>query len=666
MRRVFKKIGWLSATTVLVLALLLQWPFLIEEASATEVNIDTSIFATGTESNSGTGRRHVFVSDQVGYAFYDDSTGDCVYSKTTDGGANWGGAVTFDDQATNDCLMPTVWYDRWTPGDTGSNIHIITKDPSDDGLWYNRLDTSNDTLLSSTSVDVSKGAVTHSMGTNANNHTYPAITKATDGELYIGIEDDNTNGDGDYVIRCSSSCDTPSNWNATEDWTAGTNQGNPMILLPLAGGDIMAIHQVPGGNDVLYQTYDESADDWSHNAATWATIDINAEEYQSNFFGATVDPVTNDIFLAYVDTETNIDNGGCDDDIKVWRYNGSWTQLGSAVDNYDPDGQGCAPVTGNDEGLVAARIGFNTNNTDIYVVYSTETTAGTATTRNIYYKTCNYTTSTGNCDDSGDWSSESSALNSSGADNYDSFGVDLSSKERMYVSWVDQTDDDIRGETAADIGVTYSMSAYRWFANANSTDVGSALATQDNAYTLTSTGEEFRLRLLLHVAGDGARTNLDNFKLQFATKSGSCDTGYSGESYSDITTGTAISYNDNATPADGDNLTDNANDPDHSTDTTRNQDYEEANNFTNSVAAIAAGEDGEWDFALYDNGASASTSYCFRVVYSDASAIAIPTVVPEITTAAGGDVCTTSTTDQQMRHGNIFDSETEQRFCWAD
>ena len=66
MRRAFKKIGWLSATTVLALALLLQWPFLIEEASATEVNIDTSIFATGTESNSGTGRRHVFVSDQVG------------------------------------------------------------------------------------------------------------------------------------------------------------------------------------------------------------------------------------------------------------------------------------------------------------------------------------------------------------------------------------------------------------------------------------------------------------------------------------------------------------------------------------------------------------------------------------------------------------------------
>jgi hypothetical protein len=66
-----------------------------------------------------------------------------------------------------------------------------------------------------------------------------------------------------------------------------------------------------------------------------------------------------------------------------------------------------------------------------------------------------------------------------------------------------------------------------------------------------------------------------------------------------------------------------------------NQDYEEANNFTNSVAAIPAGQDGKWDFALEDNNAPSSTSYCFRVVKSDNSELDFYTSIPEITTAEG-------------------------------
>ena len=101
----------------------------------------------------------------------------------------------------------------------------------------------------------------------------------------------------------------------------------------------------------------------------------------------------------------------------------------------------------------------------------------------------------------------------------------------------------------------------------------------------------------------------ETFKLQFATRSGTCDTAFSGETYADVTAATAVAYNDNTTPADGDTLTGNANDPVHSGHTTNDQTYEELNNFTNSVSSIPVGEDGMWDFSLIDNNGTGLESH---------------------------------------------------------
>lgn len=105
----------------------------------------------------------------------------------------------------------------------------------------------------------------------------------------------------------------------------------------------------------------------------------------------------------------------------------------------------------------------------------------------------------------------------------------------------------------------------------------------------------------MRVDTNAVLTNEQDFKLQFAQKSGTCDTAFSGETYADVTTATVIAYNDNTTPTDGTALTANANDPIDSGRTIVNQDYEEANNFTNTEAAISSGQDGKWDFSLKDN-----------------------------------------------------------------
>ncbi len=209
---------------------------------------------------------------------------------------------------------------------------------------------------------------------------------------------------------------------------------------------------------------------------------------------------------------------------------------------------------------------------------------------------------------------------------------------------------------------SFNQSAYRFFNNLDSTDVGLPLALQDTPATLLTTGATFRLRLLLHIGTSKLALNGQSFKLQFAQRGTDnlCDTAFTGETYVDVTTSTVIAFNDNPTPTDGAPLTANINDPTHGTDTIVNQTYEELNNFTNSVSAISPGQDGKWDFSLKDNGAPANTTYCFRVVKADGSLLNTYTVIPQITTAAAPSiscsVSATSTSFSALDPSNVYQS----------
>ncbi|MBW3538599.1 hypothetical protein KY386_03870, partial [Candidatus Parcubacteria bacterium] len=65
---------------------------------------------------------------------------------------------------------------------------------------------------------------------------------------------------------------------------------------------------------------------------------------------------------------------------------------------------------------------------------------------------------------------------------------------------------------------TLEQSAYRWFDNADSTDVGPALAAQNTPATLTSAGAAFRLRMLMHVGNTDMPAGSEQLKLQYAAK----------------------------------------------------------------------------------------------------------------------------------------------------
>lgn len=422
---------------------------------AAQVTIDSAVSTTPTEHHI-LGTQTVFVSDQVGYKFYTNSNGTCVYSKTSNGGGSWASEVTFDSQT--DCWGVVIWYDQWTAGDTGDYVHIISTDGSSDAVWYNRLDTTSDTLLlGSTPVNVSSNSgQTGSFAAGANN---PSITKATNGIVYIAIAD-NTDS---YVVECSASCGSATSWTET-----GTNpmdlQPDKSLILPLSGGDLILIQRDASADDMRSKIWDDSAGTWS---GTWTTIDANAIENNTYdpSFAAMTDPDTGDVFLVYIDNGTSGAIGGDNDNIRTAKYSGgSWSNTANIVTN-------------SAMGLTKLSIAMDGNNSDIYVAYTARVTPATANTANVYWATSTSAMSV--------WGSPQGPVNSTADDIY---GVDLNNynEERIFVSWYEPTIDDILGDTIANISPITVVSAFgtqESEVRASTTDkyIGGGFAIVENA-----------------------------------------------------------------------------------------------------------------------------------------------------------------------------------------
>lgn len=400
---------------VLLLQLVLLYPVAMEAA---RVVIDSTA-TTNAGSHNITGSENVFISDQVGYTFYRDSTNQCVYRKTTDGGDSWGSTVIVDSQT--DCLKIVVWYDRWTPGDTtGNYIHIATMDSSLDDLFYNRLDTTTDTLLMGSSP--ANGSINSgqspTLSVNVNTHS---ITKATDGEVYMAVNDSADS----YAVSCSSSCNLTTSWNEVGT-SPFDNSNDHNLMMPLSGGDVLVINRDISANDIRSTIWNGSS--WS----AWFTIDASAVESATYDGGlsATIDVDTGYIYLMYA--ADNNDMSTADHDLRTAVYTGSgWTNTTDLFTD----------LAG--RGLHGASLGYDQNTGDIYVAYAVEDTIGDSSTGNIYWAT--------STDGMTTWGAEHGPLNAAG----DDFGkpiLTLNNYERMYVTWWGPTADDRVGDTVANIG----------------------------------------------------------------------------------------------------------------------------------------------------------------------------------------------------------------------
>ncbi len=420
-------------------------------AEGAEVTI-TSVESTTAARHLHSGSQSVFISDQEGYKFFAEfisaGNSECSYVKTEDGGDTWGVAQKVDDQGTGtDCLGITVHYDKWTPGDTGDYIHILTMDNGSDDLFYNRLDTTDDSLLAgATAINVTQTAGYPTV-TFVDSDNKSSITKSTTGELFISVDEGTLNGS--RVYRCSTACDTPSNW--SEAGTSPQDDVNDWSLLtPLLAGEVLLINWDLSANTLRSRVWHTSSSSWS---TSWTTITNIAEENTTYDVGmSAVTDKNGVVYLAHTADNTTI--GGNNDDVRTKRYDGSWATTTNVVTNTS-------------RGVTQVALGLDSNTNDVYVAYTARTTAATASTTRVYWHKSTDGMST--------WGSEQGPVNTPSGDLY---GIDLNriSNERIYASWYSLTGSHIRGDTLADVYGGVAVSA-------TSTQVTEVRASSTNVYS---------------------------------------------------------------------------------------------------------------------------------------------------------------------------------------
>jgi peptidase C25-like protein len=404
---------------------------IVHRVLAAQVTIDDSPFNDILSAHNGSSPTVVFTSNDTGYAFYIDGTvpndGSCVYSKTINGGVSWGAPVIVDAQT--DCIKIAVWYDRWTPGDGGADIHILTADSSVDDLFYRRLDTSTD-IFTPVGAPINASTASGQGGSFSASENVPSITKATNGVLYMGIQDDLDS----YVIRCSTACQTASNWTeaGTSPFDTGAGAEDWLILMPLSGlsaGDIIAIRWDISADAIDSKVYHGSLITPFWDAA-WLPVDsaVNNATYEGHY-GATLNRTTGTIYLAYAG---DVGTLGANDDVRTASYNGTWTSKTNVL-------------TDDTRGVTGVKIATKQSTDTIYVVYTARTIAGDDTTGNVYYKRSTDAMTT--------WGTESAPLNTTPGDMFGA-RVNIMSDERIYATWVDVNVADFYGNTVADLSPT--------------------------------------------------------------------------------------------------------------------------------------------------------------------------------------------------------------------
>jgi hypothetical protein len=406
MKKLSKLLLLASALSILLFSIPAFADTTIHEASMPRLNFNSN------------GAQTVFTGDQTGYLFFCNIYS-LYYSKTTDAGSNWANAVKIDDADINDdCYSNAVWYDQWTPGDSGTKVHILAGDSStDDDLIYIEFDTSDDSSTVAGNISDAAGMAAGNYEDYANNL---AITKATDGDLYAAIADDTS----DYVLTCTGTCTTSGNWAETSGASPFEAADDHIQLMPLSDGDIMMIQHDLSADVVEAKIWNETS--WGSFSTIESSVEDLSEtlvEFGSPPLTATINPDDHTIYLAYIDYDTGGDFGsGDDDDIKTAKYSGgSWSTTTDAL----TDNSGVAPY-----GL---SIAYDESNDEVYLSYSgpDNTVSGTHDdgSTNYYYKSSS--------NEMSNWGSQSAAIATSDFTDFRTrlVGMNFFSDERLYLIW---------------------------------------------------------------------------------------------------------------------------------------------------------------------------------------------------------------------------------------
>lgn len=171
---------------------------------------------------------------------------------------------------------------------------------------------------------------------------------------------------------------------------------------------------------------------------------------------------------------------------------------------------------------------------------------------------------------------------------------------------------------------------WRWYQNANALEATTSMAGEAGQVSNVNIADILRLRLNVKVITENIPTSSQIFKLQYGASSdcGSIATS----SWADVGTSTSNALwrgYDNSNVADGSSTGQLL-----LSDSSKYQSYEEENPTAANPFPLDEDESGEWEWTLYNNNASSSQNYCFRMVYGNGVALSEYQSYPQAMTAA--------------------------------
>ena len=387
-----------------------------------------------------------FINDSHGYVFYPDDAGDTIKYKTTvNGSKTWALNASLNSTDKN-WQQVSVWYDQWTPGNSGDIIHVIAAETITDDIWYKRLNVTNGSLQpEDVWTEVLSGS-THSAGTSAT----PSITRSLDGTLYAyGCTDSNCQvlNSSDGVI-----------WGDTGIVGSGgidPDDADPGQLFPLSNDDILLVIQDGSADDLLSKVYNKTNQSWDNN---WTDIDLSFD-YHSTYdvsWGGSLYKGTNDVYVVGNNQITNAAG-----DIETYRYNDTlrnWTDL--------------TPVQ-SDASMGAGTVSIDEFNGDLHAFYTNATpTVGSLVTV-LYEKST---------DGGVTWVNQQKT--SFGIDDFKGLWTNYMSDEIMFISWADTDQLYLTGGIAEDLDhVPPSV-------NFTSPGNGTNFTTDNQTFNLTATDKD--------------------------------------------------------------------------------------------------------------------------------------------------------------------------------
>ncbi len=310
-----------------------------------------------------------YISELVGYWAFVNTSEDLVLWKTSDGGQTWATVGTIDGQ-NGDLLSFGLWFDKDTPGDSGTILYCAyqgetTPGTTRDGLWYRAFNTATDAFVTGALRIIEFAA--QGTGRSRSARTI-SIVKARGGNLYIGLASQNTTGTDLFFYR---SVDGGLNWTARTDFIEDTGAGNNDFWRLQPGNyaddqDIDCLYLDVSADEVSLKTYDDSGN-------SWAEASIDASGY--TITGGEAFPMAqaqirhSDGHMIVVACNQQNNAAG---DIEVYDVNGSGsiTAKTNAVTN---------------KVLLGLGLTLDQNTDDIYVFYC-DATAGTSLVDIFYVK----------------------------------------------------------------------------------------------------------------------------------------------------------------------------------------------------------------------------------------------------------------------------------------